>query len=215
MSVQLVDVRADAARNRSRILDAARVLVARSGPDVPMEAIAAEAGVAVGTLYRHHPTKAALLAAVLADSADQLGGATRDAVAAVRGGADAGRELAALVRRYAGHYATDRAVKAAVAALGPAVPADPGAYPEGGPERRAAEAIEELLGLARARGAVRDDVTLADLVLVLGALPGPEAGAAARERFVEIVLAGLGVAPSRDAGAVPGRRPPGPVGGPQ
>jgi AcrR family transcriptional regulator len=61
-------VRSDAARNRVRVLEAARVLVSRDGPDVRMDAIAAEAGVAVGTVYRHFPTKEALVAAVVEDS---------------------------------------------------------------------------------------------------------------------------------------------------
>jgi AcrR family transcriptional regulator len=191
MLLHLVHVRADATRNRTRILDAARLLVARQGPDVPMEAIAAEAGVAVGTLYRHHPTKAALLHAVLTDSAEHLAVDAEAGVAAVRGGAAAGEELARLFRRYAAHYATDRAVKAAAAVLGEPVPGDPASYPDGGPQRRAAGAIEELLALCRDAGDVRDDVTLADLVLLLGALPGPEVGAQARHRFVELVVAGL------------------------
>ncbi len=189
--LHLVHVRADATRNRARILDAARALVARQGPEVPMEAIAAEAGVAVGTLYRHHPTKAALLHAVLTDSAEHLAVDAEAALAQVRAGAAAGEELARLFRRYAAHYATDRAVKAAAAVLGEPVVDDPSAFPDGGPQARAARAVDELLVLSRQAGHVRDDVTLADLALLLGALPGPEVGNEARSRFVEIVLAGI------------------------
>ncbi len=184
-------MRADAARNRARILGAARALVAEQGLDVPMEAIAAHAGVAVGTLYRHHPTKAALLRAVLSDSAEQLSLGAERAVAAVRDGASPGEQLAGLFRAYADHSASDRAVKAAAAELGEPVSSDPGAYPEGGPQRRAGRAIEGLLAASRRAGAVRDDVPLADLVLLLGALPGPEVDPSARARFADIVLAGL------------------------
>jgi AcrR family transcriptional regulator len=53
--------RADAARNRERLLDAARELFAKHGDEVGMEEIAAHAGVGVGTLYRRFPTKNALL----------------------------------------------------------------------------------------------------------------------------------------------------------
>ena len=90
MMVHLVNVRADAARNSARIFEAARQLVAAQGPEVPMEAIAGRAGVAVGTLYRHHPTKAALLLAVLTDSAEQLADATEQALQRVHAGAPRG-----------------------------------------------------------------------------------------------------------------------------
>ncbi len=156
-----------------------------------MEAIAVEAGVAVGTLYRHHPTKSALLHAVLTDSAEQLAADAEQALEAVGEGAHPGEELERLFRAYADHSASDRAVKAAAAELGEPVSSDPGAYPEGGPQRRAGRAIEGLLAASRRAGAVRDDVTLADLVLLLGALPGPEVDPSARARFVDIVLAGL------------------------
>ena len=57
--------RADAVRNRACILEAARRLVTERGTDVAMGEIARASGVAVGTLYRHFPNKADLLAAVV------------------------------------------------------------------------------------------------------------------------------------------------------
>jgi AcrR family transcriptional regulator len=57
-------LRSDAAANRERILDAATIAVGRDGERVPMATIAAEAGVGIGTLYRHYPTRSALLAAL-------------------------------------------------------------------------------------------------------------------------------------------------------
>jgi AcrR family transcriptional regulator len=56
--------RSDAAANRERILDAATIAVRRDGERVPMATIADEAGVGIGTLYRHYPTRPDLLAAV-------------------------------------------------------------------------------------------------------------------------------------------------------
>jgi AcrR family transcriptional regulator len=156
-----------------------------------MEAIAGEAGVAVGTLYRHHPTKAALLRAVLADSATKLAEDTEAALEAVRGGKPPGEALRALVLTYSERYADDRAVKSAAAGLGEHVGDDPAGFAEGSPERRAVAALESLLAEAREAGQVRDDVGLADLVLLLNAVPGPEVEPEVRRRFVEIVVAGL------------------------
>jgi AcrR family transcriptional regulator len=189
--VHLVNVRADAARNSARIFEAARRLVAEHGPDVPMEAIAGRAGVAVGTLYRHHPTKAALLRAVLADSAEQLAGATEGALERVRAGASAGQEFDALLRGLADRLSVDQAVKAAATALGERLPADPLAYPAGSAERRAVEALAGVLEAAQRAGDVRGDVRLGDLVLLVSMLPGPAIEADQRGRLVEILLAGL------------------------
>ena len=61
MSTDQRTLRADARRNRERILASGRRLFARDGPEVPMDEIAAHAGVGIGTVYRHFPTKEALL----------------------------------------------------------------------------------------------------------------------------------------------------------
>ena len=90
MMVHLVNMRADAARNSARIFEAARQLVAAQGPEVPMEAIAGRAGVAgAAPSTATTPTKAALLRAVLTDSAEQLADATEQALERVRAGAPA------------------------------------------------------------------------------------------------------------------------------
>jgi AcrR family transcriptional regulator len=57
-------LRSDAAANRERILAAATIAVRRDGERVPMATIAEQAGVGIGTLYRHYPTREALLAAL-------------------------------------------------------------------------------------------------------------------------------------------------------
>ena len=61
MSTDQRTLRADARRNRERILSAGRELFAREGPEAQMDEIAAHAGVGIGTVYRHFPTKEALL----------------------------------------------------------------------------------------------------------------------------------------------------------
>ena len=71
--------RADAVRNRERVLEAAKVVFSAGGPEASLEAVARTAGVGIGTLYRHFPTREALFEAVyrrevqqLADLAEQL-----------------------------------------------------------------------------------------------------------------------------------------------
>lgn len=65
-------MRADALRNRQRILESATSALADAGPDVALEEIAARAGVGIGTLYRHFPDRSALLVAVYRDGFDTL-----------------------------------------------------------------------------------------------------------------------------------------------
>ena len=60
------DLRADAERNRQRIIEAARAVFAEAGLDVPLEAIAQRAGVGIATLYRRFPTRDDLVAASFA-----------------------------------------------------------------------------------------------------------------------------------------------------
>lgn len=65
-------MRADARRNRQRILDAAAATFAAEGIAVPVDVVAERAGVGVGTLYRHFPTKEALFEAIVMDRIDTL-----------------------------------------------------------------------------------------------------------------------------------------------
>ena len=199
--VHLVQVRVDAARNRARILEVARALIARDGPSVSMDEIAREAGVAVGTLYRHHPTKAALVAAVVEHSLEQIARAAQGAIDRVSAGSAAGPELAELFRVVARRHASDDAVKAAAAALGAAVPVlDGGSEPRFAPETAEAaawEAIQELLAHALAEGSVRADLTALDLVALLLGTPSPPIPDQVRDRYIEVVLDGIRRTPPR------------------
>jgi AcrR family transcriptional regulator len=64
--------RADAARNRERVLEAAKTVFNAGGPEASLEAVARRAGVGIGTLYRHFPTRDALFEAVYRREVDQL-----------------------------------------------------------------------------------------------------------------------------------------------
>jgi AcrR family transcriptional regulator len=200
--VHLVKVRSDAARNRARILEVARDLISQEGAGVSMEAIAAEAGVAVGTLYRHHPTKAALVEAVVNRSIDQLATATIAAARRAGAGSGAGTELAGLFRAFAERHAVDEAVKQAAVALGANAPtpedAPDGGFPGGSSAAQAWEALGDLLASARAEGSVRADLTPADMLALLAGVPSGPGATDVRQRYIDIVLTGIGpVANSR------------------
>src|SRR5712675_2409043 len=64
--------RADALRNRERVLEAAKAVFSAGGPDASLEAVAKRAGVGIGTLYRHFPTREALFEAVYRREVQQL-----------------------------------------------------------------------------------------------------------------------------------------------
>ncbi|MGA7810065.1 TetR/AcrR family transcriptional regulator, partial [Bradyrhizobium sp.] len=65
--------RADGLRNRERVLEAAKAVFSAGGPDASLEAVARQAGVGIGTLYRHFPTREALFEAVYRREVEQLG----------------------------------------------------------------------------------------------------------------------------------------------
>src|SRR3979409_1804073 len=65
--------RADAVRNRERVLKAAKIVFSTGGPEASLEAVASRAGVGIGTLYRHFPTREALFEAVYRREVEQLG----------------------------------------------------------------------------------------------------------------------------------------------
>ena len=184
-----VRVRVDAQRNRDRILEAARALVAETGVDATMEDIARHAGVAVGTLYRHFPAKEDLVSAVVEDSLAQMASLTEGALAAVHTGAPPGRCLGQLFREIAARHATDQAFKSAAGRLD--VDAEIEAAAPGTPIARSVLGITELLRRAQLAGEIRADLTLADLGVLLAAVPGAEVSAESRARFVDIVIAGL------------------------
>jgi len=75
-------LRADAVRNRAKVLAAAGAAFAEHGPEAQMEDVARRAGVGVGTVYRHFPTKDALFEALLLDRIDVAVAAARDALEA-------------------------------------------------------------------------------------------------------------------------------------
>ncbi|MBC6461839.1 TetR/AcrR family transcriptional regulator [Actinomadura sp. HBU206391] len=149
--------RADARRNRDRVLEAARAAFAAEGLPVPLDEIARRAGVGAGTVYRHFSSKEALYEAVLQDGLEQLACDARDLTAAD----DPGEAFFALFSRTIERASFNRALCEALAA-------GPGIRPEEASDAsevkdRFQEALGVLLARAQNAGAVRSDVDAVDV----------------------------------------------------
>ncbi len=152
--------RADALRNRVRILEAAEVVFATEGIEVPVDVIAEKAGVGVGTLYRHFPTKEKLCEAILLD---RLSALTVDAQSL----ADA-EDPAAAFFGFLAHIVEEGAAKrdllAAVMGAGVEFELAAAEVKDG-----LRDAVGVLLQRSQSVGAVRPDVTAATVVSLVGA----------------------------------------------
>jgi AcrR family transcriptional regulator len=191
--VHIVGVRRDAKRNRERIAKVARRLIAAQGGNVSMEAIAAGAGVAVGTLYCHYPTKADLVEAVIENSAEEVAELAMAADGAIAAGGDPRAELAELLRRIAARGRENRALRTAALSLGVPDQLRPDERPPlpGSPMAVAQAAIDRALAAARAAGVVRQDVTRMDIAVLLRGVLDFELDESSRDRYVELILAAL------------------------
>jgi AcrR family transcriptional regulator len=153
-------LRADALRNRGRILEAAEVVFASEGIEAPVDVIAEKAGVGVGTLYRHFPTKEKLCEAILIDRLHEL---TEDA----RAQADAPDPVGAFfgfLEHFVSLGASKRDLIAAV--MGAGLDFEEAAADV---KEDLREAVGVLLARAQAAGAVRADVSPAAVVSLIGA----------------------------------------------
>ena len=177
--------RADSLRNRERLLSAAAEIFRTGGPEASLEAVARSAGVGIGTLYRHFPTREALFEAVyrreveqLAALAETLAGAG-DPVDALRQWLRAGIQL----------VATKRGM---LTALALAVDSSSDVYAFSFANLTRAAGI--LLQRAIAAGCIRSDVSAEDLlhVLIGMSLMGKEQGWEAKAiRLIDIFVDGL------------------------
>jgi AcrR family transcriptional regulator len=176
-------LRADARRNRARVIAVARAVFSERGPEARMEEIAQRAGVGVGTLYRNFPTKEALLGELIAQSFREIAAAAREAAA----DPDTWRAFERVMRLFVRMGAADRALARAT--------------PIGQAEGPLAEARDELhrrfcelIERAQAAGTLRPDVAEEDLLTLFGGIihaPPHRRSPEGQERCVAIVLDGL------------------------
>jgi AcrR family transcriptional regulator len=180
-------LRADARRNRERIVEAARELFAECGRDAQMDDLAARAGVGVGTVYRHFPTKEAVMAELLRQRFASFADNAREALEDPDG--EPFEVFAALLRRNAELMARDAATRHALTGMGQTVWG-----PAAGERERLLGITAELIARAQRAGAMRTDVTASDLPMLmcgLSATMGSGGAAFDWRRHLEMLLDAL------------------------
>lgn len=194
--------RSDAARNRQALARAATAAVHREGAGVPMATIAADAGVGVGTLYRHFPTREDLLAYLTHASFEQV---LANAQAAEGSGATAVEAL----RLFIEAAISQRNQLVLPLHGGPS----PAAAATRGLREHVHQVIQQIIDRGRADGTISRDVTPRDIVVFGSVLaqprpPDPGWDATCR-RLLDTYLAGLGLGAPQNGGALCGQTVPG------
>jgi AcrR family transcriptional regulator len=181
--------RADSLRNREQLLAAAKAAFADVGADVALEEIARRAGVGIGTLYRHFPTREAVLAAVYRREVEQLTAAA-ETLLAQQPPAEA---MEAWLHLMVDYMATKRVVAPALRAS-----SGEGEAVYAATSGTVTAALRRLAEAAIASGDIRPDVSWDDLYRMLMGLshgydqPGWEPSA---RRLIAIIMAGLKTRP--------------------
>ena len=176
-------LRADSARVRARMLAAARARMSAGDLELPMNAIAKAAGVGVGTVYRHFPSRQALIESLAAQSLQSLVGEATAAAARP----DVAAGLANLLRAALQCQLSDPALAEVLAA------SDAACLETMDLSRELRGAIGQLLDRARAGGVIRPDVTADDIRrLMCGVQHAVRIGPATdADRYLEVLLRGL------------------------
>ncbi|WP_236789963.1 TetR/AcrR family transcriptional regulator [Amycolatopsis sp. GM8] len=151
-------LRADARRNRARVLAAAHEAFADQGPGVPLDEIARRAGVGAGTVYRHFPSKESLFEAVVLDGIERLAERAESLLDA----ADPGAAFFDYFDAVAEQALLNKALCDALQESTGAAMTDPSERKD-----RFRAGFGELLRRAQATGAVRDDLEPGDLTALL------------------------------------------------
>lgn len=181
---EMKPLRADAQRNRDRLLAMAVRAFSRDGPGVTLESIARDAGVGIGTLYRHFPTRESLVEAVyrheidvLCERADQLLESLPPEQA-----------LAEWMQLFVVHVATKRGM---LSLLKPMLSTNPNFSDQ--TRGRATAAASKLLEAGVAAGTIRADVNGGDLLRAVGGIcmSTDQERSAASERLVGLLFDGL------------------------
>jgi AcrR family transcriptional regulator len=150
--------RVDAVRNRERVLEAAKTVFSAGGPDASLETVARTAGVGIGTLYRHFPTREALYEAVYRREVQQ----SAELAERLKRGAEPVEALRQWMRSIVRFVATKKGMSAALA-----LAADKNSDLLSYSRDQLTRAVGGLLDRAIATGEIRDDVSPDDLLRAL------------------------------------------------
>jgi AcrR family transcriptional regulator len=151
-------LRADAERNRARLLDAARAAFASGAATVALEQIARDSGVGIGTLYRHFPTREALVEALYRQELGDLCASAGDLLATYA----PEQALRAWMDRFAGYVAAKREMAEALRAVFAA-----GTVTVSQARGQLTAAVRTILDAGIADGTLRDDVLRLDIVATI------------------------------------------------
>jgi len=185
MSTQARPLRADAQRNRDQLLAAAAQAFSQDGPDVTLEAIAKDAGVGIGTLYRHFPTREALIDAAYRNELARLCDAAAELVQRM----PPDRALRTWMDRFADYMTTKRGMAGALRAV-----IASGGNPYAESRDRLTAAITTLLEAGAATGTVRSDVEAGDALASLMGVSLAAGDPAQRDqagRMLDLLMDGL------------------------
>jgi len=173
--------RADARANHEKLVAAARELFADKGTSAPLEEVAERADVGIGTLYRHFPTRQALLEAVYVDEVEAMARAAADLAELPPWDA-----LSQWLHQYVGFAATKRALNEAL------METDPDSTVLLTCRTALTGAGTALVERAQKAGAVRRDTTFTDVVRMVGAIAMvPTEDPEQKQRLLELALDGL------------------------
>jgi AcrR family transcriptional regulator len=173
--------RADARANHDKLVAAARALFAVKGTSAPLEEVAERAGLGIGTLYRHFPTRQALFEAVYVDEVEAMARAAADLAELPPWEA-----LSQWLHQYVGFAATKRALNEAL------MEADPNSNVLLTCRTAITGAGTALVERAQRAGVVRDDTDFMDVVRMVGAIAMvPTEDPEQKQRLLELALDGL------------------------
>jgi AcrR family transcriptional regulator len=179
-------LRADAARNRERLLSAAvRALSSGAGPEVTLEAIARDAGVGIGTLYRHFPTREALIEAAYRNELTRLCEAAPELQRTLR----ADEATRAWMDRFVDYMTTKRGMADALRTV-----IASGGNPYATSRDQLLAALTGLIEAGSAAGVIRADVDPADVLASLSGVTLAAGEPAQREqagRMLDLLMDGL------------------------